>query len=112
MGRSARRAATGVERDVCNPHASSSRRSNETTNVVVSRRASSLQGVPVEQTVRHGPLVMRLVDLRAAARVALRRGEATGELISRPYRYAPLRNSLRITLSDSYTKTVTLAPGR
>lgn len=58
-----------------------------------------------------GDLHAAVIDLAAAAKVPLAKGEALGEQISRPYLYAPLRDSLQVRASKPMVVPVTLAAG-
>ena len=59
-----------------------------------------------------GSLTAHRVDLERAASIPLEPGESVGEQISRPYVYAPLRDSLIIGPGESFSRTLQLAPGR
>jgi hypothetical protein len=61
---------------------------------------------------RSGEFLARLVDLSVLARVPLAPGESVSQEISRPYVYAPLRDSLAITSSSPLKTNLTLDAGR
>jgi hypothetical protein len=61
---------------------------------------------------RSGGFLARVVDLSVLARVPLAPGESVSQEISRPYVYAPLRDSRAITSSSPLATHLTLAAGR
>jgi hypothetical protein len=81
------------------------------TPVVVTRGEPPLN-VTTQRRYTSGPFVARLINLGEAANVPLDAGQHVGEEISRPYRYAPLRNSRVIAQSKPFAVPVRLGPGR
>jgi hypothetical protein len=80
------------------------------TGVVVTRHGNRLADVTGE-TFEAGDLTAHLVDLDAAAATPLEVGDFVGQNVARPYRYAPIRNSLRLTPDEPFTTELTLDPG-
>jgi hypothetical protein len=81
------------------------------TGVAVTRGRSRLDPVTTD-TRRFGSLTARLVNEKAAALIPLDGGDEIGQEIARPYIFAPIRNSLSVDSTHSFTTTVTLAPGK
>jgi len=61
---------------------------------------------------RSGEFLARVVDLSVLARIPLAPGESVSQEISRPYVYAPLRDSRAITSSSALATHLTLEAGR
>jgi hypothetical protein len=80
------------------------------TPVVVTRGEPRLH-VTTRRRYTSGPFVARLIDLGEAAKVPLEPGQEVGEEISRPYRYAPLRDSRIIDYDKPFAVAVRLGPG-
>lgn len=80
--------------------------------VVVARHAAAAPATIERARFTRGPFTVQHVDLDAARAVPLRTGQSVGEEISRPYRYAPLRDSRRIPPEEPMTLRFSLAPGR
>lgn len=81
------------------------------TPVVVTRGEPPLK-VTTRARYTSGPFVVRLIDLGDAAKVPLEPGQQVGEEISRPYRYAPLRDSRVVAYGKPFAVAVRLGPGR
>jgi hypothetical protein len=81
------------------------------TPVVVTRGEPPLN-VTTRGRYTSGPFVVRLIDLGEAAKVPLEPGQQVGEEISRPYRYAPLRDSRFIAFGKPLTVSLRLSAGR
>jgi hypothetical protein len=59
-----------------------------------------------------GSLDVRRIDLARAAATPILQGEEVGEELSRPYRYAPVRDSAEVTVDAPFVRSLELAPGR
>jgi hypothetical protein len=81
------------------------------TGVVVTTSPNRWRAVTRGRFVA-GDLVARLVDLDAAARTPLTGRQVLSQAVSRPYRYAPIRESQELTATRQFTVTVTLSPGK
>jgi hypothetical protein len=81
------------------------------TGVVVTRGDVEQVADVVGESFDAGDLTAHLVNLDEAAAIPLAVGDSVGQNIARPYRYAPIRNSLRVTSDDAFAMPLTLAPG-
>ena len=81
------------------------------TGVVVTRDGDQL-GEVTGESFDAGDLTAHTVDLDAAAATPLAVGDIVGQNIARPYRFAPIRNSLRLIEGEPFTTALTLEPGR
>ncbi|HEX5096825.1 MAG TPA: hypothetical protein VFX21_12450 [Acidimicrobiia bacterium] len=81
------------------------------TGVVVTRDGDRLGDVTGE-SFDAGDLTAHVVKLDAAAATPLASGDIVGQNIARPYRFAPIRNSLRLTEDEPFRMELTLDPGR
>jgi len=95
---------------VASPHPPAQQLFVNNTPILVTTDPDYLSSLSTDQ-FQSGPFTARVIDLIKAHSVPIANGEAIGEQVSRPYLYAPLRNSRPIAAGKPWATKVILEAG-